>query len=391
MGPEQACRLLLSVVALLGHFIGATTNTSRPELEEDPATATGLSGRPAGNVSIFAIYGGTDPADLHAAGVNTILGGVTGSASTGYNFSAILNNHERLGMATFVDISGELWVGRSGLKSGWQANVASLVHAAAACGALGNGAMTGLFLGDEITCDGVAVSNLSAAASFAKAQLRKEGHGSALVYVNECKNSFIGKSCEHPATQGNCTPVTCWHCGGREYPGWIHGKIPEGLDLISLDSYELGNQTNKTIGHSFAGHPWWLAEPLEARQFYDEVVKPKLWPHQRLMVVPGLYGNNSFAVPETARDLHDTRLVAKLDAYWDWIRVDPLMVGLNPYHWGTTSSGREGPNCSHTSGGCLTMCYGGVCGGDGELFGEGAQAYPKLVRRMGEIGREIAA
>ena len=78
------------------------------------------------------------------------------------------------------------------------------------------------------------------------------------VYVNECKNSFIGKSCEHPATQGNCTPVTCWHCGGRDYPGWIKGKLPEGLDLISVDSYELGNisKANKTHGHSFAGHPW---------------------------------------------------------------------------------------------------------------------------------------
>ena len=101
-------------------------------------------------------------------------------------------------------------------------------------------------------------------------------------------------------------------------------------------------------------------------------------------------GNNSFGVPQATRDLHDARLVAKLNAYWDWISADPLMVGLNPYHWGTTSSGREGPNCSNT-GGCLTMCYGGVCGRDGELFGEGAQAYPRLVERMGEIGRLIGA
>ena len=54
--------------------------------------------------------------------------------------------------------------------------------------------------------------------------------------------------------------------------------------------YELTNISlaNKTIGHSFAGHPWWLAEALENQQFYDEIVKPKMWPHQRLMVVPGL-------------------------------------------------------------------------------------------------------
>ena len=135
----------------------------------------------------------------------------------------------------------------------------------------------------EICCDGVPVDNLTAAAAHAKGNLRRVGHGEALVYVNECKNAFIGKSCEHPETQGNCTPVTCWHCGGREYPGWIKGKVPEGLDLISIDSYELGNISlaNKTIGHTFAGHPWWLAEPLENQQFYKQVIQPKLWPVRR--------------------------------------------------------------------------------------------------------------
>ena len=188
----------------------------------------------AGNVSIFAIYGGADPATLRAAGINTILGGAPKLAD-GYNFTAIKEDHARLGMATFVDVSF-IWKGRSGLARGWQAGLAELVQNAAASGVLSSGAVTGLFLGDEICCDGVPVANLSAAASFAKAQLRKVGHGEALVYVNECKNAFIGKSCEYPLKQDNCTPVTCWHCGGREYPGWIKGKLPEGLDLISLDS-----------------------------------------------------------------------------------------------------------------------------------------------------------
>ena len=201
-----------------------------------PTTTTPSSTRAAANnVSIFAIYGsGADPATLRAAGINTILGGAPKLAD-GYNFTSIKDDHARLGMATFVDVSF-IWHGRSGLAPGWQAGLAELVQSAAASGVLSSGAVTGLFLGDEICCDGVPVANLSAAASFAKAQLRKVGHGEALVYVNECKNAFIGKSCEYPATQDNCTPVTCWHCGGREYPGWIKGKLPEGLDLISLDS-----------------------------------------------------------------------------------------------------------------------------------------------------------
>ena len=41
----------------------------------------------AGNVSIFAIYGGADPATLRAAGINTILGGAPKLAD-GYNFTS---------------------------------------------------------------------------------------------------------------------------------------------------------------------------------------------------------------------------------------------------------------------------------------------------------------
>ena len=29
----------------------------------------------------------------------------------------------------------------------------------------------------------------------------------------------------------------------------------------------------------------------------------------------------------------DGRLLAKLEAYWTWIKDDERMVGLNPYHW----------------------------------------------------------
>ena len=150
----------------------------------------------AGNISIFATYGGSDDAvGLKAAGVNTIIGGPVKNPKVagGYNFSEIRATHTALGISTFVDISGELWVGRSGLKPGWEAAVTDVVAAAAASGALSSGAVTGLFLGDEICCDGVAVSNLSAAASFSKAALRKVGHGQAYVYVNECKNAFIGR------------------------------------------------------------------------------------------------------------------------------------------------------------------------------------------------------
>ena len=36
------------------------------------------------------------------------------------------------------------------------------------------------------------------------------------------------------------------------------------------------------------------------------------------------------------------------------------------------------------------MCYGGVCGRDGELFGQGCESFPKLVKRMADIGKLMA-
>ena len=48
-------------------------------------------------------------------------------------------------------------------------------------------------------------------------------------------------------------------------------------------------------------------------------------------VVPGFYGNDTATDAEHA--VQDGRLLAKLEAYWDWIKDDKRMVGLNPYHW----------------------------------------------------------
>ena len=78
---------------------------------------------------------------------------------------------------------------------------------------------------------------------------------------------------------------------------------------------------------------------MEIEQFYQQVVKPKLWPHQRMLVVPGLYGNNTATAAEVRvaathvenqtrvlivgppgccwlspkAAVHDARLVLKLD------------------------------------------------------------------------------
>ena len=126
--------------------------------------------------------------------------------------------------------------------------------------------------------------------------------------MNECKASF---NASH------------WH-HGHSMRG-ITGRIPAGLDIISFDSYELANES------ALAPTPWWLQEPKENQAFTEKVIVPKLHPHQKLMVVPGFYGNDTATAAEHA--VQDGRLLAKLEAYWAWVKDDENMIGLNPYHW----------------------------------------------------------
>ena len=232
---------------------------------------------------------------------------------------------------------------------------------------LKSGALSGIFLGDEITCGGIPAAKLEEVADFSKAALRAAGRPDALVWVNECAISFQGER-------------------GRPW-SWINGKqLPAGLDLISMDAYELANSTR------LFDEPWWLAEPRENRRLYEKFIYPMLRPHQRVLTVPGLYGNLSDMGSREGAALlrqQDERLVKKLDEYWRWATED---VGFEPYHWGDTNQ------CTLANqSACPTMCYGGegcdrpqICGKVGDIFGAGAQRFPKLVQRMREIGGIIA-
>jgi hypothetical protein len=214
------------------------------------------------------------------------------------NFTDVVWGYERYGMASFLDVEALVWnrtlypAVPAFPTNDYRQMIATVVKDAAHL--LSSGAVRGLFLGDELCCTGTSPEDLASVASFCRQQLQAFGHGDAEVYINECARSFIGAG----------------EWGGKEWPGWIKGKIPEGLTLVSLDSYALANQTN----HSKIT-PYWQAEVNTVRQLYQLAFGGgRLAPHQRLMVVPGLYGNDS-ATP-SARDLHDRQLVRKLDLYW---------------------------------------------------------------------------
>eukprot|EP01048_Picozoa_sp_COSAG05_P028153 COSAG05_NODE_8591_length_690_cov_1.079526_1_plen_100_part_00 len=55
-------------------------------------------------------------------------------------------------------------------------------------------------------------------------------------------------------------------------------------------------------------------------------------PHQKVLVVPGL-----FADPNVTRSgsilSQDQAVAVKLQGYADWIRTEPRIVGINEWHW----------------------------------------------------------
>ena len=271
------------------------------------AAAAAAGNAVAQHLTIFSMYD-DDPSGQHGI-VNIRLNVVPysgSSASPGgitFNFSSIDHGYSAYNMSSFVDLAanGFVWVDRTGLAAGWQRNIAATVQAARS--RLLSGAVAGLFLGDEVVCGGVHVENLTAVAAYSKKQLLAAGVGHGLVYVNECKLSF----------------------NNTHRPYGIKGLLPAGLDLISFDAYQLSNLS------TFAPTPWWLQEPRANRAFVAQELIPRMHPHQRLMVIPGLYGNDSATATEHA--VQDIRLVAKLEAYWEWIKEDNKIVGLNPYHW----------------------------------------------------------
>ena len=57
-------------------------------------------------------------------------------------------------------------------------------------------------------------------------------------------------------------------------------------------------------------------------------VYPVLKPHQKVMSVPGLFGDSSLNA--SARAAWEALLVEKMQGHWEWAQADPRVVGMNP-------------------------------------------------------------
>jgi hypothetical protein len=123
----------------------------------------------------------------------------------------------------------------------------------------------------------------------------------------------------------------------RRYPGSstdphaAKGGLPAGLDIISIDNYWGWSNDPKYLPPAQRTNPYWIAEAFVVRDFYEQYVVDRLLPHQRLLVVPGLFTNGSLSA--AAHAIVDHQMVELLKTYWAWISENKHVVGFAPFHW----------------------------------------------------------
>lgn len=162
--------------------------------------------------------------------------------------------------------------------------------------------IVGVMLGDELVCSGFPLSNLSALASRLRSGLRSRD---VFIYTNECFPA--GAPCKTDADcRGNSKqPGICatrplgLPVAGCQAAVWP--EMPSALDFISMDLYRAGAQ-----------------EVTWTKQFYAKYLLPILKPHQRVFVVPGLFGPNGTHSNASATAATDASLVEKLAACLLW-------------------------------------------------------------------------
>jgi hypothetical protein len=142
-------------------------------------------------------------------------------------------------------------------------------------------------------------------------------------------------------------------------PSAAPGAIPAAIDLVcatgGYDGFMPGMSGEEEVNRS---------KPRLAPLF------AMLRPHQRAMLLPGVFGclaNQSFFGPPAAQA---ARVVRKMDAFWNWARAEPKVVGLDPWHYWNESDTLDGGPC------------------DMKL---GVQAMPSVLAKLKEIGTAIVA
>ena len=157
-----------------------------------------------------------------------------------------------------------------------------------------------VFLGDEICCHNSTCWH--AQLYPLAAQLRSLLGSDAVLYENDCADSIIGGGMAHGHPVG--PPLD---------------KVAPDLDIVSVDVYK-GFTMEDSNGS---------AEAVAAQKLAVEEVYPRLWPHQKIFVVPGTFACSNLSYMPL--EVSSRSVVQKLRAYFDWTKADPRVLGINPY------------------------------------------------------------
>jgi hypothetical protein len=248
--------------------------------------------------------------------------------------------------------------GYSGLQSGWKAQVHKDI--AAIGPALKNGSIIGVYLGDEIVETArIPWEDYAALATELKATMALYGGG--LVYGNEGAWYNLGQYNQ----DGPCPPLFAQGCNASQcyeepctgFTWYDPPEFPDALDLFSFDNYVpiSCNQSETCSGvkpaqcatlRSAGMNHWNLTfsgpcsedpaqESRRTREIYEKLLYPKMKPHQRLLLVPGLFADAELAANRSGSLAEqDAFMVAKLHHYRQWMREDEKIAGMWGWHWG---------------------------------------------------------
>eukprot|EP01043_Picozoa_sp_COSAG02_P009955 COSAG02_NODE_343_length_24147_cov_30.662051_18_plen_159_part_00 len=78
-----------------------------------------------------------------------------------------------------------------------------------------------------------------------------------------------------------------------------------------------------------------LADSAEAsvvREFFATNLWPRMAPHQKGMVVPGIFADVNISRSGSLAS-QDERALSKLRGYSNWIKNEPRLVGINAWRW----------------------------------------------------------
>ena len=114
-------------------------------------------------------------------------------------------------------------------------------------------------------------------------------------------------------------------------------------------------------------------EVERVKSYYESFVFPGMSAHQSVFAVPGVFWDKRFNNKTTTFVRHqaqnEQRIVAKLQAYVDWAKVEPRLAGLMPWHYND--------RCSKS----MASSFAKLCGG--------ARTLPKVVTELRRIGASL--